>query len=31
VRGGGYTHHAIREGEATILGGVAVDYDFGGL
>ena len=31
VRGGGHTHHAIREGEATILGGVAVDYDLGGL
>lgn len=31
VRGGGYTHHAIREGEATILGGIAVDYELGGL
>jgi hypothetical protein len=31
VRGGTYTHHAIRAGEATILGGVSVDYDLGGL
>lgn len=31
VRGGGYTHHVVREGEATILGGVAVDYTLGGL
>lgn len=31
VRGGGYTHHVTREGEATILGGVAVDYELGGL
>lgn len=31
VRGGGYTHHVIREDQATILGGVAVDYELGGL
>lgn len=31
VRGGGYTHHVTRQDEATILGGVAVDYDLGGL
>ncbi len=31
VRGGGYTHHVIRAGEATILGGVALDYDLAGL
>ncbi|MBX3269585.1 MAG: hypothetical protein KF729_04960 [Sandaracinaceae bacterium] len=31
VRGGGYTHHVFRAGEATILGGVALDYDLGGL
>ncbi len=31
VRGGGYTHHLVRQGEATILGGVAVDYTLGGL
>ena len=31
VRGGMFTHHAIRAGEPTILGGVAVDYDLGGL
>lgn len=31
VRGGGYTHHVVRTDEATILGGVAVDYDLGGL
>jgi hypothetical protein len=31
VRGGGYTHHVIRAGEATVLGGVALDYDLGGL
>lgn len=31
VRGGGYTHHAIREGEATILGGIAIDWELGGL
>jgi hypothetical protein len=31
VRGGGYTHHVIREGEATILGGIAIDYELGGL
>ncbi len=31
VRGGGYTHHVVREGEATILGGLAIDYELGGL
>jgi hypothetical protein len=31
VRGGGYTHHLIRAQEATILGGVSVDYTLGGL
>lgn len=31
VRGGGYTHHLIRAEEATILGGVSVDYTLGGL
>jgi len=31
VRGGGYTHHVVREGEATILGGIAIDYELGGL
>lgn len=31
VRAGMFTHHAIRAGEPTILGGVAVDYDLGGL
>ena len=31
VRGGGYTHHVFRAGEATILGGLALDYDLGGL
>lgn len=31
LRAGGYTHHVIRAGEATILGGVALDYDLGTL
>lgn len=31
VRGGFYTHHVTRAEEATILGGVAVDYDLGDL
>jgi hypothetical protein len=31
VRGGFYTHHVVREGEATILGGVALSYDLGGV
>jgi hypothetical protein len=31
LRGGGYTHHVTREDQATILGGVAVDYELGGL
>lgn len=31
VRGGGYTHHVTRAEEATVLGGVAIDYDLGGL
>lgn len=31
LRGGGYTHHATREGEATILGGVALDYELGSI
>lgn len=31
VRGGGYTHHVTRAEQATILGGVAIDYDLGGL
>jgi hypothetical protein len=30
VRGGGYTHHALRAGEPTILAGVAIDYELGG-
>lgn len=31
LRGGGYTHHVSRAEEATVLGGVAIDYDLGGL
>jgi hypothetical protein len=31
VRSGGYTHHVVRQDQATILAGVAVDYDLGGL
>lgn len=31
VRGGGYTHHVSRADEATILGGVALSYDLGGV
>lgn len=31
VRGGGYTHHVTRAEQATVLGGVAIDYELGGL
>jgi hypothetical protein len=31
VRGGGYTHHVTRAEEATVLAGLAIDYDLGGL
>ena len=31
VRGGWYTHHGTRGGQPTLLGGLSVDYDLGGL
>lgn len=31
ARGGGYTHHLYRAGEATVLVGVAIDFDLGDL
>ena len=31
VRGGYYTHHVTRSDELTILGGVSIDYDLGGV
>lgn len=31
VRAGYYTHHAIRAEQATVLGGVAIDWDFGSI
>ncbi len=30
LRAGYYTHHGARQGEATILGGISLDYDLGG-
>jgi hypothetical protein len=31
VRVGGYTHHGVRGGDATTLGGASADHDLGGL
>lgn len=31
VRGGAYTHHVTRAEEATVLAGLSIDYDLGGL
>lgn len=31
VRGGYYTHHVTRGDELTILGGISIDYDLGGV
>lgn len=31
IRGGYYTHHGIRADELTVLGGISIDYDLGGV
>ena len=31
VRGGYYTHHVSRQDELTVLGGLALDFDFGAI